>query len=198
MLRLFFYCFVYCASVVFKIGLSICHAVTTQFNRKFKQTNSTKILNLFKYNKSKTWKGLKKIRAFWFALGLFMIFIGMYLTFVGYLTQISISLIFSGVCIAVSGLAYSHFGEGGRQRDLRTLFQAIPRQLQKHRWQARLSCLAFVLSALFTFGLLLYLAARAEHHYIYSASPRDSNIICGDGFAASSRLRLGFCRLYNG
>ena len=100
-----------------------------------------------------------------------MIFIGMYLTFVGYLTQISISLIFSGVCIAVSGLAYSHFGEGGRQRDLRTRFKQYRDSYKSTGGKLALVGLAFVLSALFTFGLLLYLAARAEHHYIYSASP---------------------------
>ena len=116
-------------------------------------------------------KRVEKIRAFWFALGLSMICMGVYLTFVGYLTQISIGLIFSGVGIAMSGLAYYPSGEGERQRDLRTRFKQYRDSYKSTGGKLALVGLGFVLSGLFTFGLLFYLVARAEHHYVYPVSP---------------------------
>jgi len=115
---------------------------------------------------------VEKIRAFWFALGLSLICAGMYLTFVG-LTQISIGLIFSGVLVAVSGLAYYPTGAGeGQRRDLRTRFKQYRDNYKSTGGRLALVGLGFVLSGVFTFGLLFYLLAQEERHfYTISANP---------------------------
>jgi hypothetical protein len=112
---------------------------------------------------------VEKIRAFWFALGLSLICVGMYLTLMS-LIQISIAIIFSGVGIAVSGLAYNPPESEHRRRDFRLRLKQYRESYKSTGGKLALVGLGFVLSGLFTFGLLLYFAARAEHPYFYPVS----------------------------